>query len=167
MPVPSATELGPSDGALAVFGRALGATALAMVLGGAVSMALLVGSASAGEVATSLGLGAVIGLGVALVVGLVSGFAAAIGRQWARRSWGRALGGAVALWALWVGLLAWVVSAWHFRLTTWDNVWPLLPPVVLGLVAALVVARWVHRTEDPLTPEQIAAAARAERRRRR
>lgn len=167
MPMPSAHEMNPSDGAVAVFGRVLLWTTIALVFGGALSMAVLLVPGPIGDISSGAGMGAAIGLGVAFFIAPTSGIVTATLRNWLRRSLVRCLLGAIVLWLAWIGVLALVLHRWEYSLLVWDNMWPFIPGLVVALLTALLIGWWLHRTEDPLSEEDIRELARAERARKR
>ena len=158
MPIPSASEMNPSDGALSVFGRVLLGVLAALAVGGALSLGSLMVPGSVADVAGGAGLGALIGVTLGVVVGPATGFLAAGSRDWIRRSMRNAMMAAVGVWVVWVVIAALALTlGLRFPLNLWGNIWPFLPALAVALAAALLPARWVHRSEDPLTPEQARA----------
>ncbi|MBO1030064.1 hypothetical protein IPV09_01790 [Tessaracoccus sp. SD287] len=164
MPIPSAAEMNPSDGGLAVFGRVTLGVVVALALGGAISMAILMVPGSASDVLGGAGIGALIGTMTGVVVAPSTGILAALARHWVRESRRRALLAGVGVWLVWVVVAALTVGVGlRFPLNLWGNIWPFLPALAVALGAALLLANRVHHSADPLTPEEV----RAEERRRR
>ncbi|MGA4507469.1 hypothetical protein ACQB6R_07115 [Propionibacteriaceae bacterium G1746] len=152
MPIPSAAEMNPSDGSLKVFFPVSLGVVATLVLAGAATMVVLIVPAPAADVWWAVGMGAVFGGMVSLAVAPVTGVVAAAAREWLRKSLGRALLAAVAMWLVWVVIFAVVMMAWlgwSFRL--WGNTWPFLVAFGVALLGALALGAWVHRSVEPLT----------------
>ena len=167
MALPSAAEMNPSDGGLAVFGRVTLGVMVALALGGALSMAILLVPGPVSDVLGGAGIGALIGVMTAVVVAPSTAFIAALARHWVRASRRHAVLGGLLMWLVWVAVAAAVIGlGLRFPLNLWGNIWPFLPALVVSLVAALALANRVHHSRDPLTAEQIRAEERQRRRMR-
>ena len=153
--------MNPSDGGLAVFGRVTLGVLVALAVGGAISMAILMVPGSAGEVLGGAGIGALVGAMTGVVVAPSTGFIAALARHWVRESRRRALVAGLGMWVVWVIIAALAVGlGLRFPLTAWGNIWPFLPALAVALVVALWLASRLHDSTDPLTAEQVRAEQR-------
>ena len=150
MPIPSAAEMNPSDGAVAVFGKVTLWSLLTVVLAAIVSVLLPFSTIGGwGDAGGLLVVGVLVGLASALVVAPVSGFLAAALRHRARRSLQWALGAAAAIWAVWsVVLVVWLNVDLNTPYT-WKAMSNYVPAMLIGLAGSLLIARRVHHSSDP------------------
>lgn len=164
MPIPSAAEMNPSDAGLAIFGRVTVGVLLALLIGGALSMGILVVPGSFADIAWGAGIGAVVGALIGVVVAPSTGFIAALARHWMRVSRRRALLAGTGMWLVWVVIAALALAiGLQFPLNLWGNIWPFLPAMAVALAAALLLAHKIYTTEDPLTPAEIREQERRQR----
>ncbi|MGA4668425.1 hypothetical protein ACPCG0_01275 [Propionibacteriaceae bacterium Y1923] len=164
MPLPSAAEMNPSDGGLAVFGRVTLGVMVALVVGGALSMAVLLIPSPVVEIVAAAGTGAAVGFMMSIVVAPPTGFVAGLARRWVRQSRRRALLAGLVVWLVWVVIAALMLAVGlRFPLNLWGNIWPFLPALAVTLLAALWLADRVHHSEEPLTPEELRAEQRRQR----
>lgn len=141
--MPSASEFGPSDDALAAFGK----NALAMLLGmglGLVGTGLVLMQGQWGQALRLGGLGLLLGLPVALVTGFAS---AVLHPQFATRRRAHLVNGAI--WLGWTIISVLVLQ--YFDLVDWHALASMLllwlPPAMITLVFLQIAAWWIWRTE--------------------
>lgn len=150
MPIPSAAEMNPSDGAVAIFGKVALWSLLTVVLAAIVTVFMPFTTIEGwGDAGGLFVVGVLVGLAIALVVSPVSGFLAAALRHRARRSLPWALGTAAVIWAVWsVVLVVWLNMDLNIPYT-WKAMADYLPGMLIGLAGSLLIAGRVHRSSDP------------------
>lgn len=149
MPLPSATDFGPSDDALAAFGK----NALAILLGmglGLLGTGLVLVPGQWGQALRLDAFGLLLGVPVALVTGFAS---AVLHPLFARR--GRAHLVNALIWLVWTAISVLVLHLldlidWHAPLSM---LWLWLPPALTTLVLLQGAAWWIWRTEPEVDPE--------------
>lgn len=154
MRTPSASEMNPSDDAIAAFGRAALGSLLSLVLGTGVSMAVLLIPGRWSEVASAFGFGLGIGALMALVVAPVTGFLAAMAHPWMARSLRGTLVSAVLVWLCWMVLL--MAVGWArlgMNPFSTDGLRLYLPLMVISLAGALRTGLALHRRSRASTSQ--------------
>lgn len=170
--MPSASELGPSDAAVAVFGRVLVRVGVAALLGATITVVMMALPVAWGEVSSLVALGLAIGLPYGLGLGIVAGVVVAAAREAIRGSRRAALIWLVGVWLALMALVAGQLIWWLNSLPIPSNIglWAYVPGALVLGAGLWWAVRDVSSTDDPLTDAEIAELRReelAEARRRR